>query len=73
MTREAHPTDRRATLVSFTEHGTKTVLALKRGHEELARALFATMRDEDFACFAAGLDVVLVRIREQLSTKGGNR
>src|SRR5688500_1721418 len=39
VTREAHPTDRRATLVTFTERGAATAAALDRGQEEFARIL----------------------------------
>jgi DNA-binding MarR family transcriptional regulator len=46
VTREPHPTDRRATLVSFTEHGARTVEAMVRGHHQLAHLLFAAMPDD---------------------------
>src|ERR687896_166797 len=39
VTREPHPTDRRATLVSFTEHGARTAKALDVGREQLAELL----------------------------------
>src|ERR1700761_5567629 len=40
VTREPHPTDRRATLVSFTERGQATAVALADSHRRLARQLF---------------------------------
>ena len=67
VTREPHPTDRRATLVSFTEHGARTAKALDVGREQLAELLFAGMSDENFDGFVAGLDAVLATIREELS------
>jgi DNA-binding MarR family transcriptional regulator len=70
VTREQHPTDRRATLVSFTEHGTRTVEELERAHHELAASLFAGMPADGFHCFVAGLDTVLDRLREQLPPRG---
>ena len=64
VTREPHPTDRRATLVSFTEHGAATAAGLARSQEEFARLLFAQMPEHRLDCFVAGLDDVLARLRE---------
>src|SRR4051794_5537960 len=64
VTREPHPTDRRTTLVSFTERGARTAAALTRDHEELARLLFDGLPDELFRAFVAGLEHVLTRLRE---------
>jgi DNA-binding MarR family transcriptional regulator len=64
VVREPHPADRRATLVSFTEHGARIGAALARDHAEFARLLFADMPDEQFRGFVAGLDHVLARLRE---------
>jgi DNA-binding MarR family transcriptional regulator len=64
VTREAHPTDRRATLVSFTEHGAATARRLEREHAEFARILFADLPEDRFRAFADGLDRVLDRLRE---------
>jgi DNA-binding MarR family transcriptional regulator len=63
VTREPHPTDRRATLVTFTAHGAATARALERGRADLAALLFAEMPGERFDCFVAGLDDVLARLR----------
>jgi DNA-binding MarR family transcriptional regulator len=62
VTREPHPTDRRASLVSFTEHGVKVADALHRGQQELAHLLFAAMPAERLDCFVEGLDEVLTRL-----------
>jgi DNA-binding MarR family transcriptional regulator len=64
VTREPHPTDRRATLVTFTEHGATIVEAMRQGQDELATLLFAGMPDERFDHFVAGLGEVLARLRE---------
>ncbi len=64
VTREPHPTDRRATLVTFTGHGASTVETMERGQRELAHLLFAGMPDERLDCFVAGLDDVLAVLRE---------
>jgi DNA-binding MarR family transcriptional regulator len=66
VTREPHPTDRRATLVSLTERATRTMAEMDRGHRELAELLFADMPAERFGAFAGGLDHVTVRLREAL-------
>lgn len=62
VTREAHPTDRRATLVSFTEHGAAAAAAMDRDHQEFARLLFEGMPQHQFDCFVAGLSEVLARL-----------
>lgn len=68
-TREPHPTDRRATLVSVTQHGARTVEAMARGRQELAELLFAGMPGEAFDCFDAGLSEVLARLRNPQQTR----
>jgi DNA-binding MarR family transcriptional regulator len=64
VTRQPHPTDRRAALVTFTPRGTRTVKAMERGRRELADMLFAGMADRRFDCFVNGLDEVLARLHE---------
>jgi DNA-binding MarR family transcriptional regulator len=64
VTREPHPTDRRATLVTFTEHGAATAQALKSGQDEFAGLLFGDMPEDRFNGLVAGLDDVLTRLRE---------
>jgi len=64
VTREPHPTDRRATLVTFTRHGEATARAMERDQQEFARLLFDGMPAQRFDCFARGLDDVLARLRE---------
>jgi DNA-binding MarR family transcriptional regulator len=66
VTREPHPTDRRATLVTFTEHGAATAAALDRGQEELARLLFADMPDGQVDALVDTLGEVLARLREHV-------
>ena len=55
VTREPHPGDRRATLVTFTSRGETLVAQLKRDHKALARALFAPMSSRELDGFARGL------------------
>jgi DNA-binding MarR family transcriptional regulator len=69
VTREPHPSDRRATLVTFTERGRATAQALLDGHVRLARQLFAGLPGDAFDSFDAGLLHVLTRLRGVLSTQ----
>jgi DNA-binding MarR family transcriptional regulator len=66
VTREPHPDDRRATLVTFTKRGQKTAKALEHDHIEFARKLFGDLPDPTYRGFARGLDTVLARLRELL-------
>ncbi|HEX6686612.1 MAG TPA: MarR family transcriptional regulator [Candidatus Limnocylindrales bacterium] len=67
VTREPHPTDRRAILVSFTDKGAKAAGAMDRDHRELSRLLFDGMPGKRFDGFAAGLDDILDRLRKELT------
>ncbi|MDQ3762093.1 MAG: MarR family transcriptional regulator [Actinomycetota bacterium] len=64
VTRKPHPTDRRATLVTLTERGAKTVDAMDRRQQEFANALFSSMPAEALDGFVEGLGMVLARLRE---------
>ena len=66
VTREPHPTDRRATLVSFTEHGSRIARQLLEGRDELSEQLFSGMPDPQFDGLVEGLDAVLARLKELL-------
>ena len=63
VTREPHPTDRRATLVCLTDHGAQVTSELESEQHELAEALFHGMPDPRFTELTAGLDQVLDRLR----------
>ncbi len=56
VSREPHPTDRRATLVTPTAEGEAVIRALIDSHERLAHQLFGQVPDEQLAVFAATLD-----------------
>ncbi|MFC3504681.1 MarR family winged helix-turn-helix transcriptional regulator [Micromonospora krabiensis] len=64
VTREPHPTDRRAFLVTFTPHGVATVEGLEQGQREFAELLFGAMPADRLDAFVAGLDDILGRLRE---------
>jgi DNA-binding MarR family transcriptional regulator len=59
VTREPHPADRRATLVTLTGAGTEIVETLEREQEELGRQLFGAMPRTRFDGLVAGLSDVL--------------
>jgi DNA-binding MarR family transcriptional regulator len=63
VTRRAHPTDRRATLVTFTARGTRVVRALEREQAVFTRELFAGMAGVTFDAFVDGLDHVIGRVQ----------
>ncbi len=63
VTREPHPTDRRATLVSPTDRGARLVEELGAGQTELAGQLFGGLAPERLDCLVTGLDEVLERLR----------
>lgn len=71
VTREPHPSDRRATLVTFTPRGEALVDQLKRDHKALARALFAAMSQREFATFSRSLAGLIDRLRAHLAATGG--
>jgi DNA-binding MarR family transcriptional regulator len=73
VTREPHPTDRRATLVTFTERGRATAQSLVDSHRRLARQLFAGLPDDAFEGFDAGLRHVITQFREVLANKAAQQ
>jgi DNA-binding MarR family transcriptional regulator len=73
VTRQPHPADRRATLVTFTKHGERTAKALERDHVRLARQLFDGMSETTFRSFTRGLDTVLARLHEMLGEAESRR
>jgi DNA-binding MarR family transcriptional regulator len=69
VTREPHPSDRRATLVTLTKRGRATAQALVDGHRRLARQLFADLPVGVFDAFDAGLLHVLTQFRSVVAAK----
>ena len=67
VTREPHPTDRRATLVTLTSEGTTAMAAMTAEREQLAAELVAGFDDAELASLRAGLDRVAGRLRELIA------
>jgi DNA-binding MarR family transcriptional regulator len=68
--RQPHPTDRRATLVSFTKRGLGAVESLEHEQHDFTRLLFDGLSDARFDGLADGLEHILTVIRDQLSAGG---
>ncbi len=69
VTREPHPTDRRATLVTLTPKAVALVGRLKRDHEVLAQALFGPMSENELDRFRRTLTDITGRLQTHLVTK----
>jgi DNA-binding MarR family transcriptional regulator len=69
VTRQPHPTDRRATLVHFSDRGREVARTLEREQKEFARLLFDAMPDKQFNGFVKGLDTVLHRLRQLVAAE----
>jgi DNA-binding MarR family transcriptional regulator len=63
VTREAHPTDRRATLVTFTAQGSATADGLVQGQQQLADALFSRLPGGQLDHLVEALGTVADRLR----------
>jgi DNA-binding MarR family transcriptional regulator len=66
VARNAHPSDRRATLVSLTAKGIDTASAMRRDQDRFAQELFGDLTAADLKTFGEVLDRVLTRIRSIL-------
>jgi DNA-binding MarR family transcriptional regulator len=64
VTRNPHPTDRRATLVTLTEQGQAATTALHTEAQEFAESLFAQTSAADMATFLTMLDHVLTALHK---------
>lgn len=62
VARAAHPTDRRATLVSLTEQGRTLTAGLRGGRDALALELFGDMPAAQLAAIQGGLETVIARL-----------
>ena len=62
LTREPHPTDRRATLVTLTRSGAQTVAAMERDREQLSAQLVADLDEAALEQLGSALDLVTARL-----------
>jgi DNA-binding MarR family transcriptional regulator len=63
VARKAHPSDRRATLVSLTAKGASLARAMRRDQDDFAQRVFEGMTPADLSKFTTVLDRVLGRIK----------
>ncbi len=70
VTREAHPTDRRATLVTLTPLGRTTMSEMSRQHDELAGVLFGDIPADELQTFTTTLDIVIRRVTDEIASAG---
>lgn len=72
VTREPHPRDRRATLVTLTAHGRAVAERLVAGRGEFADALLAGLPAARLAELADGLGEVVGRMRALVAQEGAS-
>jgi DNA-binding MarR family transcriptional regulator len=63
VSRQPHPDDRRAILVSLTDEGRQVTTGLRAGRDELAADLFDGFTADDVATFQEVLVTVIRRLR----------
>jgi hypothetical protein len=63
VSRAAHPTDRRATLVALTPKGKAFARRMQHEYRDLAKTLFADFRSDKLAELLRMLDLMLDRLR----------
>ncbi len=73
VSRQPHPTDRRATLVTLTDRGARTAAGFVTGRAALAEQLFGGMPTPVLAHLLEGLDIVLERLRAALAEAAEER
>lgn len=64
VARGAHPTDRRATLVTLTRQGKAAAALMQADYGKVAASLFAELSGADLATFVRVVDQTLGRLRE---------
>lgn len=67
VTREPHPTDRRATLVTLTEAGQAATASMFAAQQEFATTLFGDFDEHDLTGLVSGFDKILARLRASLA------
>jgi len=70
VTRGPHPSDRRATLVSLTDHGAEVMARMAEAYDDFATQLFGGMTARELDGFVAGLGSVLDVLRQHLGDSG---
>ncbi len=71
--RQPHPTDRRATIATLTELGTRTAAQWSAEFDEFAAAVFATLDTPELTGFVNSLNRVMSELREAVAPAGAAR
>lgn len=71
VTREPHPGDRRATLVTLTPAGERFVGDLRTSHDDLARQLFGDLPPARLDAFVEVLDETVARVAGLMEDHAG--
>lgn len=69
-TRNPHPSDRRATLVSLTRKGTRAADRWQSGYGELGTDLSADLSPDEVQHLSRALEHVVARLRERTTARG---
>jgi DNA-binding MarR family transcriptional regulator len=72
VTREPHPTDRRATLATLTERGTAIASAWSAEHDMFAATLFTDLPARQLTSFVTDLNRVLTQLRKAVPTRAAD-
>jgi DNA-binding MarR family transcriptional regulator len=64
VVRRAHPSDRRATLVTLTDRGRKVMTEMEQQRSQIAAELVADLDPAELETFQQGLDRVAERLQE---------
>jgi DNA-binding MarR family transcriptional regulator len=67
VTREPHPTDRRATVATLTERGRAAAAQMVAAYRRTAKDLFAGLNPAEVATFVSTLETLLARLRTNVS------
>lgn len=70
VTREPHPSDRRATLVTPTERGTAVIREQQESYDDLGHQLFGDVDEARLADFSAVLDETIARFAALMEELG---
>ena len=73
VTRSAHPTDRRATIVSLTAAAQRMMAEMQREHAELTDDLLGAVEPADRAALERGVDAIAARLRELVAAEEARR
>ena len=69
VTRSAHPSDRRATIVSLTASAEHMMGEMQREHAELTDDLLGAVEPADRAALERGVDAIAARLRELVAAE----